>query len=439
MSYYVKNLAHEHRLTKTLLLLSLLAVACTKIPSPDPVPVPSDVPVEFGVTDGLSKGQDPIVSLQALAAVDFGVSAWFTPRGEEFGDTSVEYFQNHRFGYITPNLAAESTFPNPWQGVAAHAAGTGAVTPAPVYWPLDGTLTFFCYAPYRTDAVLDTPPAPDARDIVLEAAPADMQDRHPDYLAGSPIIRYTPAASAADQIDFLAAPAILDRRRSENEGRFPVDFSRHRLTRLDFRFNYDDVYEDDEHNVFHYLAAGESVRVLSVAVRGVIGSKYLYFTGGAPYATECAWSDAVSPVDKEAAGAALPLADYRLNAVKAGTGELGYGYEYELPEKNGSNDNHKPVVREKGRLYLLPQELPADAVLEITYAIYDGTNYKGISEIISVPLKANLAEWEQGTRVCYRITLNLKPHQSASCSVLTEKWMSSENDQSEIELLPNHD
>ena len=437
------------RLLLPALTVALAAAACTpRLEIPDRVgddgwltgesPAASEAPIEFAVGEG-TKGQAPITTLTELAKRDFSVSAWYVAPGKAFRDgdaTRIAYIANHRFGYLT-NDPDHDAFSDAWRGVAAHAATTGAAAAAPVYWPLDGSLTFFCFAPYRADAALDTPPVPDTRDIVLEAPVTDagVIARLPGYLPGSPLLRVTPAAAAADQVDFLAAPAVLDKRRTDNAGRFPLDLGQHRMTSLDFQFNYDDSYEDSEHNIHHYLSAGESVRVLSIVVRDVIGSKYLYFTGGAPY--EAVWSDAVSPADKETASTPLPTVTYTLNAVKNGSGELGYGYEYELPEKSGSN--YKAVVLDKGHLYLLPQTLSDEAALEISYAVFDGTNYKGITEILSLKLNSGLAAWQPGTKVTYKITLNIKPYQSASFTVLVEKWLFSGNDHPETELLPDHD
>ena len=149
---------------------------------------------------------------------------------------SVKYFANHRFGYVTSDLAGETTFPDAWQGVAPHAAA-GLVNANPVYWPVDGTLSFFCYAPYREG---------DA-DIVLEdpVSDAGVAARLPDYLPGSPLIRVTPPETAASQFDFLASPALLDRSRHDDAGRFPLDFSRHRMTQVEFWFAYKGTLQND--------------------------------------------------------------------------------------------------------------------------------------------------------------------------------------------------
>ena len=228
---------------KTVILLIaaslLLAGACTKVPAGAVrIPVASGDPVELAV-GGQTKGKAPITTLAELATQDFSVSAWYSPEGEIFdGVHSVKYFENHRFGYVTSDLAGETTFPNAWQGVAPHASA-GIVNANPVYWPLDGTLSFFCYAPYRegdADIVLEDP--------VTDAA---IAARLPGYLPGSPLIRVTPAAAAADQADFLCAPPLLDRDRTDEGGAFPLDFSKHRMTQVEFGMNYDGTLLAGEH------------------------------------------------------------------------------------------------------------------------------------------------------------------------------------------------
>ena len=413
-----------------LVVITLLLSSCTKAPSlvgfsSSFAGLTSESPIEFALADGATKSLTPITSLPALAKRDFSVSARYTPEGETFdvpGGTSIKYFENHRFGYITNNPDGDS-YTDSWRGVATHAATTGAATADPVYWPLDGSLTFFCYAPYHADATLATPPVPDTRDIVLESAPADMATRHPDWLVGSPLIRYTPAATASKQEDLLVANPLLDRHRSDDGGHFPLDFSQHQLTWVEFQFNYDGILDN----------ALESVRVNSIAVQGVVSSKYLYFTESTPYVTGCAWSDAVSPVDKDDPTAALPTAGYRISAE---SGELLTGDANRLLK---APEPHRALVTDKGRLYLLPQTLTDSAALEITYAIYDqhGVTLK-VSDIVVLKLKtAALTAWAPGTHVRYLITLNIPPHQGAGFTVQVYPWDNAGNTNTPQEMLPH--
>ncbi len=379
-------------------VLLLAAVACTREPldvyfALPGEPVASDVPVAFAVGGPQTRSQAPITTLAALAAQDFSVSAWYSPEGEIFdGEHSVKYFANHRFGYVTSDLAGETSFPNAWQGVAPHGTA-GLVNANPVYWPVDGTLSFFCYAPYREG---------DA-DIVLEdpVTDAGVVARLPDYLPGSPLIRVTPPETAADQADFLASPALLDRSRLDDSGRFPLDFSRHRMTQVEFWFAYKGTLQSDP----GITQTFEQARVSSIEIRDVVGSKYCYFSEAPDRTLGCAWSEDVSPAAPADAGAELPKATYRL--VSATGGELKTGLDASLEDIEEGGDYRFINDTPTGHLFLLPQKLPADAKLVINYAIlnlYAGTR---VSEVVTLDLASGLTEWPEGKVVRYLLTLDL--------------------------------
>ncbi|SKC40824.1 Fimbrillin-like [Bacteroidales bacterium WCE2004] len=377
-------------------VLLLAAVACTREPLDvafvpgGGLPAASDVPVAFAVGGPQTKSQAPITTLAALAAQDFSVSAWYSPEGEIFdGVHSVPYFANHRFGYVTSDLAGETSFSNAWQGVAPHGAA-GLVNANPVYWPLDGTLSFFCYAPYREG---------DA-DIALEdpVTDAGIAARLPGYLPGSPLIRVTPAETAANQADFLASPALLDRSRLDDSGRFPLDFSKHRMTQVEFWFAYKGTLQNDPSQTQTF----EQARVSSIEIRDVVGSKYCYFTEAPDRTLGCAWSEKVSPED---GGTVLPKTTYRL--VSATGGELKTGLDASLEDIEEGGDYRFINDTPAGHLFLLPQKLPADAKLVVNYAIlnlYAGTR---VSEVVTLDLASGLTEWPEGKVVRYLLTLDL--------------------------------
>ena len=396
------------RLLLPTLTVALAAAACTKDlshPGLDPEsPAASEAPIEFAVGEG-TKGQAPITTLAELAKRDFSVSATYVAPGKAFRDgdaTRIAYIANHRFGYLT-NDPDHDAFSDAWRGVAAHAATTGAAAAAPVYWPLDGSLTFFCFAPYRADAALDTPPVPDTRDIVLEAPVTDagVIARLPGYLPGSPLLRVTPAASAADQVDFLAAPAVLDKRRTDNAGRFPLDLSQHRMTQVEFWFNYKGTLTNDPGVLV------ENIRVTGITIKNVVGSRYLYYQDASPW--NCVWSDQVCPTDP-ADGTAVwpaswPTASYQL---RASYGELKVYPSGGLPHKDDGSapENPERITTDAGLLYVLPQTLPAGAVLEVSYSIVEQHGVARASEVVSCSLAGTTA-WPEGKRVRYKLTLDI--------------------------------
>ncbi len=404
----------------THIMLALILVACAK----DNYSVSFAPPIEFGVSDGSTKGQTPLTTLAELAKRDFSVSAWWSPKGETFGDASAKYFENHRFGYITDDPDHDA-FTGGWRGVAAHAATTGATTANPVYYPLDGTLSYFCYAPYRSDAAMFPAPEPDARDIAMTAPVADdaVRSRLPGYLAGSPLLRYTPAASAADQVDLLVAPPLLDRSRDDDGGRVPLDFSRHRLTQVKFAFNYSGE-----------LRHPEFICVTDIELRPVVGSAYLYFTETAPHALDCRWTTELS-ADDPFTEAPLPLVSYRLSETG---GDLISGVGAEVPAQNAANDNHLPVCTDAGILYLLPQVLTDEVVLQVSYAICEQHGVPLAAEVATVPLKtASMGAWPAGRQVRYLLTLNVPAHQVSGVVAQIYDWEDAGNEHTPEQLLPH--
>lgn len=421
---------------RVLVGLLLLLAACGKEPSfvgssSSFAGLTSESPIEFSLADVATKGKPAITSLPTLAAQDFSVSAWHTPEGETFdvpGGTSVKYFENHRFGYIKGPGEGDTYAEHAWQGVSRSGV---TLLPSPVYYPLDGSLTFFCYAPYHADATLATPPVPDTRDIVLTEPVTDdaVRSRLPGYLIGSPLIRYTPAASARDQVDFLAASPILDVSRLDNSGRFSLGFD-HRLTQVKFAFNYDG-----------YLPDPEFACVTSIEVRNVVSSAYLYFTEPTPYVTGCSWSTDASLDDPFTPGTPLPTASYRLTDEEVGgVRELipSNVMSSHIPEKNGANDNHLPVCTDEGILFLLPQTLSNDAELEVGYVIAEQHGVPKVTDVLTVKLRtSSMTAWPAGKQVRYLLTLNIPNHQVSGISAQLSDWEDAGNTHTAEQLLPH--
>ena len=427
------------RLTKISFLLAaalgaLLPFSCSKDPSGV-----SGHPIEFSLDNSSTKGQTPITTLAALAAQDFSVSAWYTPEGEIFEAADahpVAYIRNHRFGYIKASGEDNSYANHAWQGV--NRASNNSLTANPVYWPLDGALSFFCYAPYRANAAAATPPDPDDRDIVLEAPVTDegIISRLPDYLPGSPLVRVTPKLAAASQADFLCAPALLDIDRFDAAGEIPVDFSRHRMTQVTFAFNETGfVYPTGT------VPEGEevAVRVMSVSVKNVVGSRYLYFTKTLPYGAECAWSEAVSPAAPADAAAGFPLATYKITGDARELKTITYynARQVNVPQRNDANDNHISLHTAQGLLFLLPQKLPDNAELEIVYALVEQHGLPVVSEIVTCPLPAtSLDTWPEGKVVRYKLTLDIPARGVSNVVAQVYDWDDSGNSHNE-ELMPH--
>lgn len=366
-----------------LLALAAALFACRQEVAPAP-----QVPVEFSARMPEAKGAPQLSTLERLAAQHFSVSAWYTPEGSSFGTGSRPYIRNHRFGLDGAT----------WRGI------TAAGLADPVYYPLDGTLSYFCYAPYRADTGT-------ASDICLtfEPDPA-VTDRLPGYLPGSPLVCFTPGATPATQIDFIAATPLLDVDRGA--GSIALDFTRHLTTDVQFWCKYTGTLE-----------AEEGVVISRIAIRDVIGSEYLYFTerDGVP---GHAWCSNVSPVD---GGAVMPVASYVLS-----TGSLDLITEDRYLDSSTAKWVNNTI---NGRLYLLPQTLPAGACLDVTYVVKNRANDSNLDEnVVSLPLSGT-PDWPAGKTVRYTITVAVADRQDIGLSVSITDWANAGNTHASQELM----
>ena len=196
-----------------------------------------------------------------------------------------------------------------------------------------------------------------------------------------------------------------------------MDFSKHRMTQVEFWFAYKGTLQNDPSQTQTF----EQARVSSIEIRNVVGSKYCYFTEAPDRALGCRWSENVSPADPADGSAALPQTTYRL--VSATGGELKTGLDASLEDiEEGGNYrfiNDTPT----GHLFLLPQTLPADAQLVINYAIlnlYAGTR---ISEVVTLNLSdCAVTAWPEGKVVRYLLTLDLPERGVVGVKTLIIPW-----------------
>ena len=356
-------------------------------------PVPSDNPIEF--REPQTKGAAQLVSLERLAAQDFSVSAWYTPEGETFGSSSIRYFNNHRFG--TLDLENYSL----WQGLNSTRDAAD-----PVYYPLDGSLTYFCFAPYRADV----DPA-GSSDIKLIPEPSStITDQLPNYLPYSPLIVFSPTTSPSRQIDLVVSTPLLDVNRSA--GAIPLDFTTHLSTAIQFWFKYSGS-----------LGPSEAVVISQIVIRDVIGAEYLYFTeSGGSYGHE--WCSTISPLD---GSSTMPLASYTL---ATSSGEI-----------ITDTPNLDPITPKyvnntiNGRLYLLPQVLPSGAYLDITYNVKESSTGSVLDEnVVSIPLSGTEA-WPIGKTVKYTITIGVAERKDVSISAEIADWTDAGNTHAGQELM----
>ena len=377
------------------LAVSLLA-SCSKEPSVVRIPVASDVPINFASLIPETKGAPQLISLERLAAQDFSVSAWYAPEGETFGSSSIRYFNNHRFG--TLDLENYSL----WQGINSTRDAA-----APVYYPLDGSLTYFCFAPYRADV----DPA-GSSDIKLIPEPSStITDQLPNYLPYSPLIVFTPEVYPSRQIDFITSTPIVDATRAS--GSLPLDFTNHLTSSIEFYCKYSGAIDPTE-----------GVMIDQIVIRDVISSEYLYFTESAGVFGHD-WCSTISPDDP--LSSTMPVTTYTL---KAANGDLitadaflsDTGYKY----VNNTNN---------GCLYLLPQTLPADAYLDITYSIRRRITNASLDEnVVSIPISGTSA-WLPNKIIRYYIAVNIANRNDVELTVSIIDWNDSGNTHAEMELM----
>lgn len=373
------------------LALVLLETACSKETAVVKGPIPSDMPIEFGVPQ--TKGAPQLTTLERLAAQDFSVSAWYTPEGETFSPGSVLYIENRRFGTL------DNVNYSLWQSISRE----GGLAADPVYYPLDGSLTFFCYAPYRADVS-------NASDVQLIYEPeSSITSQLSNYMAGSPLICFTPSESPSNQIDFIASVPQLDAVRSE--GAVELDFTHHLTTDVQFWVKYLGTVNE-----------GEGVMISQIVIRDVIGSEYLYFTDsfGVP---GYSWNSTISPNG----GVTMPVSSYVL---RSSTNEL-------ISENAYLESSTPKYVNEtiNGRLYLLPQTLPSGAYLDITYVVKNVSSGAIMDEnTVSCSLYGTTA-WPIGKTVKYTITIGVADRKDVTLEANILDWQDSGNTHSVQELL----
>lgn len=377
------------------ILVLLLTVSCRK--DGDRVtPVPSNVPIEFNARASETKGAASLSTLERLASQKFGVCAWYTPEGNTFGTGSIRYLENHCFGTLSTGDYEHAT----WGGITSGGEAD------PVYYPLDGSLSYFCYAPYRADVE-----AGGESDVQFINNPSStITDELPNYLPGSPLIRFTPSASTASQIDFIAATPVLDAKRGG--GAISLDFTKHVTTKIEF---YCKLEAEP--------TAGEGVMISQIALRKVISSEYMFFTendGALGYE----WCNTISPVD---GSSSMPVATYTLSV---STNEL----ITENPYLSAGAAKHVNNTI-NGICYMLPQTIPADAFLDVTYTIKMlSSGVVQDENTLSIPLSGTTA-WPIGKTVRYNLTIGVAARKDITLSASIINWVEAHNTHSDQELL----
>ena len=390
-------------------LLGLGSISCQKENMTAELKI-SREPIVFGAQTPQTKGQPQINALSELALQDFGVSAWYSPDGEAFENGSpIHFLANHRFG--TMDAYTDASAASTWQGLSR----TGEEkSPDPVYYPLDGSLSFFCHAPYRDTS--------EFKDIIMENDPAEnITSRLDNYLPGSPLIRFTPEKLVSNQIDFVAAKPTLNWKKGQ--GKVPLDFTQHLTTSLIFKCNYVGSLNN------------EKIIITNIQIRNVIGSEYLYFTKEGDVLGH-KWCNNISPED---GSAAMPTASYVLSNEDGSLSREAY-----LSPATAENNYQQINPYPNGIMYVLPQTFPNNGEdfnrekhpnIAVTYEIRNSLDKKVEENTLEYDLRGT-QDWLIGKPIAYNITIVVAVRKELIVnSVVLTDWVDAQNQHDPEEIL----
>lgn len=255
------------------------------------------------------------------------------------GITKIDELQKSGFTVYAYNTGenvagvAEATLTNPifpadGLGVTFSAENKWTYT-GTYYWPLKDKVQFFAYA---TDA---------------SVTGYEVTGLYPTF-------KYTIAAAAADQKDFVVAKA-LDQ--TKPEGELGLKFT-HALTQVNFSV---------------VGADNKTYKISSVSIKGVAASGVYSFK-----------DDKWTPTADETTGT--------------------YTYPIATDASVSSSTDAVKLDQSNGALMLMPQAMTENAKILISYTVYDGGTLVSESTNTEVPLK-DAAAWEPGKKVRYTLKL----------------------------------
>ena len=332
--------------------LVLLLAGCVRAPLPEEkVPV-----VCTAQAAGETKGAG-VTTLSSLQGSGLGLFAWHTYEGTAFGNSATSYLTNRQFTYDGGS--------GTWRGSA--------------YWVPGSWLSFFAYAPYMADVSSGTLRFPSS-----------------DYTSGYPRLQYSPASSAASQVDLCLSAPVLNRSASVNDGVVPLVFT-HVLSRLRLQARY----TGSTAQIADLATKGRNVRLISISLSNIVGTNKLSYNSSSylwdtPSSASYSNTYALSVAGGSMSSVALPLEPAAYSSAFLNVGD--------------------------GYLYLLPQDLSAaasPAVLTVTFGIFNSSGVL-VGEPIEVEFAiGNLAQhlWAAGYEMTYSITIDLLGHYAVEADV----------------------
>lgn len=319
----------------------------------------------------ITKGQIPVDNANLFT---MGVFAGYEEEEETFGPSSPanDFIDNVRY--------TRSFITNPFAGADV------------CYWPFNGKLSFFAYAPFISSTFLQFAS---------------------DYVSGYPRMSYSPTTSVTDQPDFCIAAPVLDRHSSTEP--IPLVFH-HSLSQVVFSANYAGDMPPIVSSSTLY------VKVDNIRICNVIGKKTVTMSSGTPCFdwqddAECPFEDRVSylldrPINRQLRNEALPKA----------TDPVSDNY-MELTTLDGVAN---------GVMYLLPQSMDyGEVYLELTYGYYEMVDTKETlraSARTTCPLPE--VTWEPAKTYRYKFTINLAANSIVDPAVAVGTWKDVNNTES---------
>ena len=346
----------------------LLSCSRAEMPETDRTMHPDlSAPITLGssFSGSLTKGQPPLDNYN-ITTTDIGLFAGFNVPDEPFSDAT---FGN---GVMSNVKFSRNATDEKWHGSTA------------CYWPVDGSLSLFAYAPYQAD---------------LQVSPS--------YAGGPLSILFSPSQSSVTyQRDFCVAAPVYNHAKTSDA----VSMSfHHTLCQIFFYASYTGTPLND------------CVLVIDeITLDGVVGTSTI--TYGAPGSGEIfAWADASSQ-PKDASYTIL-------------SNEIECSPTTPIPEYDGTKEESERDIRItglNGRLFLIPQTLTEDNSLSITWSFMrrNGSQWQRISQFLTetkLPYAAGAPVWEAGKTVEYHMRLNLGAFAEVSISANVTDWIPSGN------------
>ena len=304
------------------------------------------------------------MTVSGLRSSGYNVTCYWTPSGSTFaeGEGVREYFSG-----VRPQFFAEEAGHDTWIFSPAR------------YWTLDGTLSFFAFAPYFSGK---------SWPMVFPKDDGSLFPRGEFSVFSEP----------SDQVDLCLAAPALDRTSSTG---VTLNF-RHALTKVLFYVNVGgDVYGD-----------GLVYRVKSLSLSGVAGTGTFTTSSGE---NPVIWDEVTGPRN----------ASYILS-LATGTLSTDALPMVEDVESLSGLDRYLCINGLSGGiLYLVPQEITASARINVVFASY--TSEGGIlSERytfppVSIPLPVD-SPWEPDRVVAYTLTLNAVSFDDVTFGVMVTPW-----------------